>query len=50
VLPQGTKFKGSRLRAEIEVNAMRYPVRWAYHQKLNEDGTLTLRQNLRAKV
>ncbi|MGO9087748.1 MAG: hypothetical protein ACLP6G_05085 [Terriglobales bacterium] len=47
VLPQGTQFKGLRLRAEIEVKGMRYPVRWACHQKLNEDGSLTLRPNLR---
>ncbi len=47
VLPQGTKFKGLKLRAELEVKAMRYPVRWACHQKLNEDGSLTLHQNLR---
>jgi len=46
------KGPSSRVRdcAEIEVKAMRYPVRWACHQKLNEDGTLTLRQNLRAEV
>jgi hypothetical protein len=50
VLPQGTKFKGLRLRAELEVKGMRYAVRWACHQKLNDDGTLTLRQNLRAEV
>jgi len=50
VLPQGTKFSGLRLRAEIEVKGMRYPVRWACHQKLNQDGTLTLRPNLRAEV
>ena len=24
---------------------MRYPVRWACHQKLNDDGSLTLRPN-----
>jgi hypothetical protein len=46
VLPQGTKFKGLKLKAEIEVKDMRYPVRWACHQKLNEDGSLTLRSNL----
>jgi hypothetical protein len=50
VLPAGTKFKGLKLRAEIEVKGMRYPVRWACHQKLNEDGTLTLRANLRQAV
>ncbi|HXH67323.1 MAG TPA: hypothetical protein VNI81_08975, partial [Candidatus Limnocylindrales bacterium] len=48
VLPKGTPFKGLKLRAEIEVKGMRYPVRWACHQKLNEDGSLTLRPNLRS--
>ena len=42
--------KGLKLRAEIEVKGMRYPVRWACHQKLNEDGSLTLRPNLRQDV
>lgn len=45
VLPKGTKWQGLRLKAEIEVKGMRYPVRWACHQKLNDDGTLTLRAN-----
>jgi hypothetical protein len=43
VLPKVTKWQGLKLRAEIEVKGMRYPVRWACHQKLNEDGTLALR-------
>ena len=50
VLPQGTQFEGLKLRAEIEVKGMRYPVRWACHQKLNDDGSLTLRKNLRQAV
>jgi hypothetical protein len=50
VLPQGTKWQGLKLKAEIEVKAMRYPVRWACHQKLNDDGSLTLRPNLRQQV
>ena len=50
VLPQGTKWQGLKLKAEIEVKGMRYPVRWACHQKLNEDGSLTLRPNLRQEV
>ena len=50
VLPQGTKWQGLRLRAEIEVKGMRYPVRWACHQKLNDDGSLTLRLNLHHNV
>ncbi len=50
VLPQGTKWQGLKLKAEIEVKGMRYPVRWACHQKLNEDGSLTLRPNLRPDV
>ena len=36
--------------AEIEVKGIRYPVRWACHQKLNDDGPLTLRPNLRPEV
>src|SRR3984893_18691823 len=47
VLPQGTKFEGLKLRAEIEVKGMRYPVRWGCHQNVNEDGSLALRSNLR---
>ena len=46
VLPKGTKWQGLKIRAEIEVKSMRYPVRWACHQKLNDDGSLTLRANL----
>jgi hypothetical protein len=50
VLPRGTKWQGLKLRGAIEVKGMRYPVRWACHQKLNEDGSLTLRSNLRQEV
>lgn len=46
VLPKETKFAGLKLRAEIEVKGMCYPVQWACRQKLNEDGSLTLRSNL----
>jgi hypothetical protein len=42
-LPKGTAWPGLKLKAEIEVKAQRHPVRWACRQKLNEDGTLTLR-------
>jgi hypothetical protein len=42
-LPKGAKWKGLRLKAEIEVKGQRYPVRWACAQKLNGDGSLTLR-------
>src|SRR5215813_13948345 len=42
-LPKGTKWKGLRLKAEIEVKGQLHPVRWACRQKLNEDGSLTLR-------
>jgi hypothetical protein len=45
-LPKGTKWKGLRLKADIEVKGQRYPVRWACRQKLNEDGSLTLRQTV----
>jgi hypothetical protein len=50
VLPNITDWKGLILRAAIEVKGMRYPVRWACHQKLNDDGSLTLRPNLRQQV
>jgi hypothetical protein len=50
VLPNLVDWKGLKLRAEIEVKEMRYPVRWACHQKLNDDGSLTLRPNLRQQV
>jgi len=50
VLPSVIVWKGLKLRAEIEVKGMRYPVRWACHQKLNDDGSLTLRPNLRQQV
>ena len=46
VLPQGIRWVGLRLKAEIEVKGMRYPVPWACRQKLNEDGSLTLHPNL----
>ena len=42
-LPKGTDWKGLRLKAELEVKGQRYPVRWACQQKLNADGSLTLR-------
>jgi hypothetical protein len=46
VLPGIANWKGLKLKAEIEVKGVRYPVRWACHQKLNDDGSLTLRPNL----
>ncbi|HEY3930115.1 MAG TPA: twin-arginine translocation signal domain-containing protein [Candidatus Koribacter sp.] len=50
VLPAATKWEGLKLRAELEVKGVRYPLRWACHQKLNDDGTLTLRRNLKMHV
>jgi hypothetical protein len=49
VLPAGTKWEGLRLRASIQVKDMRLPMRWACREKLNEDGSLTLRGNLRRR-
>jgi len=45
MLPAGTKWEGLRLKAELEVKGVRYPVRWACRQKVNPDGSLTLRHN-----
>jgi len=50
VLPQRTQWSGLKLKAAIEVKGMCYPVRWACQQKLNDDGSLTLRPNLRQEV
>ncbi len=43
ILPKGTDWKGLILKAEIKVKGVRRPVRWACHQKTNDDGSLTLR-------
>jgi hypothetical protein len=45
MLPAGAEWKGLRLKAELEVKGVRYPVRWACRQKVNSDGSLTLRHN-----
>lgn len=45
-LPLNTNWEGLRVSAEIEIKSKRYPVRWACQQKLNEDGSLTLRKSI----
>lgn len=50
VLSGVTDWQGLKLKAEVEVKGMRYPIRWACHQKLNDDGSLTLRPNLRQQI
>ena len=47
MLPPDTDWKGIRLKAELEVKGVRYPVNWACHQRTNPDGSLTLRHNIR---
>ena len=47
MLPVGTKWEGLKLKAELEVKGVRYPVKWACQQKTNPDGFLTLRRNVR---
>ena len=42
-LPKGSAWQGLRLKAEIEVKGQMHPVRWACRQKVNADGSLTLR-------
>jgi hypothetical protein len=42
-LPKGTNWKGLRLKADLLAKGQRYPLRWACHQRLNEDSSLTLR-------
>jgi hypothetical protein len=48
MLPQGTAWSGLRLKAELEVKGVRYPVNWACRQKTNADGSITLARNVRA--
>jgi len=47
MLPPGTNWSGLRLKAELEVKGIRYPVNWACRQKVNADGSLTLERNVR---
>jgi hypothetical protein len=47
MLPPGTDWKELKLKAELEVKGVRYPVRWACRQKTNLDGSLTLSRNVR---
>jgi len=42
-LPKGTNWEGLRLKADILTKGRRFSVRWACHQQLNDDGSLTLR-------
>ena len=49
-LPKGTAWQGLRLKAQLEVKGQRYPVRWACQQRLNADGSLTLRPTIGLNV
>jgi len=46
MLPRGTDWKGLKVKAELEVKGVLYPVNWACHQKTNPDGSLTLGPNI----
>jgi hypothetical protein len=46
MLPEDTDWRGLRLKAELEVKGVVYPVRWACREELNGDGSLTLRRSL----
>ncbi|MFC1502054.1 hypothetical protein ACFL6A_01415 [bacterium] len=46
LLPEGADWKGLKVKAEIEVKDVLYPVNWACHEKTNKDGSLTLRPNI----
>jgi len=46
MLPRGTDWRGLKLKAELEVKGVRYPVNWACHQPINADGSLTLRPSV----
>lgn len=40
-------WAGLRLKAELIVKSVAHPVRWACRQTLNDDGSLTMRRNVR---
>jgi hypothetical protein len=42
MLPEEIDWKGLRLKVELGVKGVYYPVQWACRQKTNPDGTLTL--------
>jgi hypothetical protein len=46
LLPKGTNVEGLKMYAEIEVKGLRYKVKWACHQKTEEDGALVIRRNI----
>lgn len=46
ILPKEAGWKGLKVKAELEVKGVLYPVEWACRQKLNNDGSLTLNPNL----
>ncbi|WP_223170360.1 hypothetical protein [Maribacter aquimaris] len=46
LLPKGTVWENLRIKAEIEVKGIRHQIKWACEQKLEDDGTLRLKQNL----
>ena len=48
LLPEGTKWEGLKLRADLEVKNVVRPVQWACQQKVNPDDSLTLKRNLRS--
>jgi len=45
ILPKGTSWEGLKIKAEIEVKGVKYPVKWACSQELNADGSLKLKRN-----
>jgi hypothetical protein len=42
-LPEGTDWRGLRLKGELEVKGVRHPLSWACRQKTEPDGSLILR-------
>jgi hypothetical protein len=44
-LPSGVGWEGTRLKAELIVKGVHHPIRWASRERLNPDGSLTLKRN-----
>ena len=45
-LPKDIDWKKLKLKVQIEIKGVKYPVEWACHENINKDGTLTLRQSI----
>ena len=44
-LPEGVRWEGTRLQAELIIKGVSHPIRWACREALNPDGSITLKRS-----